>query len=301
MGIDAVTLANNHIMDFGKIGLNDTIAACHNNSISTFGAGASLDIASEPLRINLNGKNILVWGVAESEFSIASDVDAGAFPADPIDFIEIIAKYKKDNDFVIILLHMGMAMYQLPSPKLQKLSRFMVRNGANVVICQHSHCVGTYESYKSGLIVYGQGNFLYDGISKSPLWYHGLMIKLQIGLDGLVDFQFIPFKQNNISPYIRFLSEENENSFLESFSELSAKLSDASYIATNWSSMAYEKRDYYLSILAAHSRYQRVINRLIHYLSIKYNKKACRYILNCIRSETHRECLLSILDKKIRD
>lgn len=65
-------------------------------------------------------------------------------------------------DYTIVLYHGGKEHYRFPSPNLQKYCRKFIEKGANIVICQHSHCIGCEENYKNGKIIYGQGNFLFD-------------------------------------------------------------------------------------------------------------------------------------------
>ena len=71
---------------------------------------------------------------------------------------------QKDNkcDYTIVLYHGGKEYYRYPSPNLQRVCRYMIEKGTDLVICQHSHCIGCEENYLSGKIVYGQGNFIFD-------------------------------------------------------------------------------------------------------------------------------------------
>lgn len=299
LGINAVTIANNHIMDFGISGLSDTISSCQESSIATFGAGPSIATASEPHVVHINNRRLLFFGLAENEFSIATGNSAGAFPADPISFMDLMQSYKVEGDLVIVLLHMGKAMYSLPTPKLQTLCRFMVRNGADVIVCQHSHCIAAYERYKTGLIFYGQGNFIFDGVSSaSESWYTGYLIKLTLNSHNIFDFKLFPFRQVKEKPYVQMITGKEKQNMLNSLSSLEESLDDKEFLKTSWDSFIASERDYYLSILAGHNRFLRVANRYIHFLNARYSDTAYRYLLNIIRSETHREGLLSLLDKQ---
>ena len=83
----------------------------------------------------------------------------GSRPFDEIDTLEDIREAKKNADRVIVLYHGGKEMCRSPSPRLMKFFRAMIRTGADVVLGQHSHCIGCYENYEGGHILYGQGNF----------------------------------------------------------------------------------------------------------------------------------------------
>lgn len=91
-----------------------------------------------------------------------------------------IEEAKRLADVVIVFYHGGKEYVAYPSPNLQKICRAMVKRGADYVICQHSHCVGCYEKFQGGHIVYGQGNFIFDH-SDHPMWQTGLLLKLLIG------------------------------------------------------------------------------------------------------------------------
>lgn len=61
-----------------------------------------------------------------------------------------------------MLYHGGKEYYRYSSPNLQKTCRKMTEKGADLVLCQHSHCIGSYEEYNDSTILYGQGNFIFN-------------------------------------------------------------------------------------------------------------------------------------------
>ena len=81
-------------------------------------------------------------------------------------------------------MHGGNEGYPYPSPRLMDTCRFLVEQGANAVICQHSHCVGCYEEYRGGHIVYGQGNLIFDASIPPPGWNEGVLVRLHISENG---------------------------------------------------------------------------------------------------------------------
>ena len=83
---------------------------------------------------------------------------------------------------VIMLLYCTMAEKNITDtlPRIpQKVCRRLVEKGADLVVCQHSHCIGAQEEWRKGKIVYGQGNFLFDH-SESEYWQTGLLIELSL-------------------------------------------------------------------------------------------------------------------------
>ena len=160
VGIELVNLSNNHILDFGEKGFQDTITELTNSQIEYFGAGKNIKKANAVHVNEISGLRIGFYGVSEFEWSIATDDSSGANPIDRINFLE--AKKKLELDHLIVFIHGGKEHYNLPTPKLQKLARFYADYGASAVICQHTHIVGCYEIYNKIPIFYGQGNFIFN-------------------------------------------------------------------------------------------------------------------------------------------
>ena len=176
-GVDLLTLANNHILDQDQQGLESTIQVLNRAGIDYTGVGSTPDEAAKPYIFTCNGKNIGVYACAEHEFSIVTEHSAGANPIDLLESPDHVAKLKEQCDYVIVLYHGGKEHYRYPSPNLQKVCRKLVEKGADLVVCQHSHCIGCEEKYQGGTIVYGQGNFLFDD-DDSEFWKTSLLISI---------------------------------------------------------------------------------------------------------------------------
>jgi poly-gamma-glutamate capsule biosynthesis protein CapA/YwtB (metallophosphatase superfamily) len=180
-------LANNHILDQDEQGLFQTMEQLSKNNIRFVGAGIDLLNASKPVIIEKGVLKIAVYACAENEFSIATENRAGANPFDPLESLDHIANIKSLYDYVIVLYHGGKEHYRYPSPYLQKVCRKMAEKGADLVICQHSHCIGTYEEYQNSVIIYGQGNFIFDK-QNNEFWNTSLLIKAEFGDKMSIDF-----------------------------------------------------------------------------------------------------------------
>lgn len=161
--VNLFTLANNHIMDYGEQGLNDTLELLKKSNINYVGVGKNLREAAKPFYFSVNGKKIGVFAAVQHEYSIATETNAGANLFDVFESFDQIAEMKLHCDYVIVLYHGGRECYRYPTPYMQKLCRKMVDKGANLVVCQHSHCIGCEEKYSGGTIVYGQEIFCLQG------------------------------------------------------------------------------------------------------------------------------------------
>lgn len=156
LGVNLVTLANNHIMDQSAQGLESTISALDAADILYVGAGNNLYSLVQSRRFMFNKHRVGVYACAEHEFSIADDTTPGANPFDPLESYDYINMLKNNCDYVIVLYHGGKEHYRYPSPDLQRYCRKFVDKGADLVVCQHSHCIGCMEKFKAGTIIYGQ-------------------------------------------------------------------------------------------------------------------------------------------------
>jgi len=77
-------------------------------------------------------------------------------------------------------------------PDLQKVCRKILEKGAVLVVCQHNHCIGTYEKYYDSTIVYGQGNFIFNKGSNS-YWDTSLLI--QVDFSDVLKVEYIPIQR----------------------------------------------------------------------------------------------------------
>jgi len=159
--VDIVTLANNHIMDYGAKGLADTFHILHTNQIGYVGAGPNLQKAAKPFTIETDGMKIAILNFAENEWSIAEKSTPGASPLDIIENVHQIKAAKASTDKVICIIHGGHEYYHFPSPRMVKQYRFYVENGADAIVAHHTHCIGGYEIYNNAPIIYSLGNFLF--------------------------------------------------------------------------------------------------------------------------------------------
>ncbi len=299
LDVDLLALANNHIMDQDKQGLVSTIRVLNENGISYLGAGETLEEAKKAYFLQLDGKKIGVYACAEHEFSIAEDNTSGANPFDPLESLDHIYDMKRECDYVIVLYHGGKEHYRYPSPSLQKTCRKMIEKGADLVVCQHSHCVGCEEKYRGGTIVYGQGNFVFD-YSESEFWQTSLLV--QIGEDFGVSYIPLVKKGNGV----RLADSEESKKIFDAFSARSSEIADEQAVKQRYEEYANEQCSHYLFTLSGIQRgfIYRAINKLSghrldsYILQKKFGGKNGLAVRNFFECEAHRELILQRLKSK---
>lgn len=289
LGIDAVALANNHVMDHGPEGLASTIGTLNAAGIWHFGAGESLDKASRPLVLEKNGARVGIYACAEHEFSIAGEDSPGANPFDPFKSLDHMAGLKRDCDFVAVLYHGGKEHYRYPSPGLRRACRRLAEKGADLVVCQHSHCVGCMEEWGGSIIVYGQGNFLFDH-SDSEFWQTGLLLEVEVRKDGF-SVDYIPLRKDG--PRVRVAEGTDAEQILDGFKERSRQILEPGFVETEYARFARGYLGSYVCafVPGARSLAFRALNklsggRLMRALAGRVDRLAA---LNYLECEAHRE------------
>lgn len=243
LGVHCCGLSNNHIFDYGCEGVADTIAALKKADIKTTGFVENYEDSRKNLVIEKQGERITVIAVCEHEYSYALENRMGSRPFDEYDTIEDISKAKEKSDRVIVIYHGGKEFCRYPSPRLYKLCRAMVRNGADIVLCQHSHCIGSYERYQNGHILYGQGNFHFVKPHGFEGWHTGLAVKYDTVSNKI---EFVPLKTTERGITLAKGAEKAE--ILESFEQRNQKLLNGEW-KTEWHNFCMSVKDNYLGVI----------------------------------------------------
>lgn len=294
-GIQAVSLANNHILDYGEEAALDTIASIESRGIKSFGAGKNLAEARKPIFIEKKGWRIGCISFAEHEFNIASEASAGANPFDPYSSFSDVQNAKSKCDFLIVLFHGGIENYAFPSPLLQKKCHAFVDAGADIVLCQHSHCIGTLENYNGVNILYGQGNSLFGRMEDDEVWNTGLLVSINLSQESCaVSFRLIEAGDCGI----RFASDEKNEKRLAEFFLASEGLTDHILVKEKWNSFCMYNAKWYLPMLLCWGRVGNKLNRLLNNRLIRIfaNRKKQKVAMNLIRCDAHREVVQTILE-----
>lgn len=246
LGVTDVALANNHVFDFGVKGLNDTVENLERVGLPYMGIGENDTLSRKPYVIEQDGKKIGFINVCEHEYSYALPDRMGANPFNPFLTMRDIRTLKKNVDFVVALYHGGKEHCRYPSPRLRALCQEMVACGADVVIAQHSHCIGCYENYEGGHIVYGQGNFHFCKENKflAATWYTSLLLELNV--TDRVDIRFIPIVTGKNG--IDIADEEAAQAIMASFFQRNEELKNGQW-KDGWHAFCVSMQDFYKSIL----------------------------------------------------
>ncbi|MCZ4319927.1 CapA family protein [Aequorivita viscosa] len=286
-----VTLANNHIMDYGSRGIQDTMQLLKEHEIEYIGAGS----INEDIDVIYKTKGDFTVGiinVCENEWSTDENQGYKANGLSEICMFYCIKKVKENADKVIVIHHGGHEMYNLPSPRLKKTLRFFVDCGADVVINHHTHCIGGYETYKQSPIFYSLGNFVFDNPKqRNSIWNYGMAVTLECGKEG-IKFQRHYFEQCNAEARVNLVDEKDLKYDIK---ELNNIISNDDQLEKKFKEFIQQKKKMYLSYLEpSKSKYiLALINRGL--FPSFWNKRKRYYLKNLITCESHCEVVKTLL------
>ncbi len=167
LGVDAVTLANNHVYDYGKEALLDTFTALEEAEIPYFGAGRTLEDAMKPLYIEAGGRTVALVGASRAEkykmTPQATETEPGILRCYDTELYKAaIAEAKENADFCIAFVHWGTEYsFDLEQVQLDTGKEYLDA-GADAVIGAHSHCLQGLEYYQGKPICYSLGNYWFN-------------------------------------------------------------------------------------------------------------------------------------------
>lgn len=169
--IHAVSLANNHSLDFGIEGLEETLQTLDKAHIHHVGAGMNIHAAQQPVVLRRNGVTIGIIGYTDNEpdwQATLTKPGTNYLAIEPFSqnrlqpVLHTIAEIKKRVDICIISLHWGPNMRQFPSEDFVKAAHAFVDAGADIIHGHSAHIVQGIEVYRNKLILYDTGDFVDD-------------------------------------------------------------------------------------------------------------------------------------------
>lgn len=300
-GFKCVTLANNHFRDYGQKGVEDTLNECKRLGIDYVGGGVNITEAQTILYKDINGERLAILNFCENEWSIATEEYGGSAPLIPIRNHYAILEAKKHAAYVLVIIHGGIEGYAFPTPRMVDTYRFFIDSGADAVINHHQHCYSGMELYKGKPIFYGIGNFCFDRKNKKNCnWNEGFMVSLNFS-EVKIDYKVIPYTQCNEKPEVILMEGEQAEEFFKTLEALNNTISNPHALKKKIDDKVdkmYEKR--LLTLEPLNNRIVKALQKrhLFPYLIRHEQRKS---LLSRLRCETHRELLIAILEKYLRN
>jgi len=185
-------------MDYGNVGLEDTLTALDDAGVPYSGAGADATEARKPALLEVNGLRIAFLsynGVGEATFAGASS--PGVARADVVWVRQDVASALTLADIVIVSLHDGTEYQDAPTATQRAFAQAAIDAGAALVLGSHAHVFQGWQSYGDGVIVWGLGNFVFDLdfddlATLGPRPFQTAIMRFELTKDGVQSVEAVP-------------------------------------------------------------------------------------------------------------
>jgi poly-gamma-glutamate capsule biosynthesis protein CapA/YwtB (metallophosphatase superfamily) len=195
-GIDLLSLANNHTLDFGRDALTDTIQHAKEHQIEVIGAGQNAAEAFAPAIRTVHGLKIAIFGftrvIPTGDWAAGTKHPGLASGYDPKPVLAAIEAAAPSVDAIIVLFHWGEERADRPRPTDRHLAEAMLEKGATVVIGHHPHVLQAIDRHPHQLIAYSLGNFIFTAVN-NPLNQQTAILEVTLGSTGVIDVKLTPF------------------------------------------------------------------------------------------------------------
>jgi len=212
-GVDVVSLANNHILNAGQKGIEDTINLLTTNKIATVGAGLNEEAARAATLMTVNGWQIAFLAYAyPNDYSVATAERPGIAYMDHQNLAVDIKQVRDQTDLVIVIMHAGEEYTTIPNTQQKRFAHEAIDLGADVVIGHHPHWPQSWEIYKDKPIFYSLGNLVFDQMW-SEQTRHGVLARLVFQEDLSGQAELIPIIINDYGQADLWPQDKNEAQF----------------------------------------------------------------------------------------
>lgn len=230
LGIDIVTLANNHVLDYGKEALTDTFDTLNQANIPYVGAGNNLEEAKQRKDFELNNKKIGILA-ASRVYPVpewAAGASAGVFSTyDPAKLVEEIKVADQSCDVVIVYVHWGIERDEYPQDYQRELAKKYIDAGADLIIGAHPHVLQGIEYYNGKPIIYSLGNFIFGNQIPKTVYLKAFIneesqLSLQVQACS-TNADYVLQKSENAKAIYQYLTDISTNATIDSEGNITPK------------------------------------------------------------------------------
>lgn len=191
MGVDVVSLANNHTLDYGKEALSDTFAALDGAGIAYGGAGESAERAEMVQTFEVNGKTYGFLAVSRviptGDWKVENSTPGLFSCYDDTRLVELVKEVKETCDFLAVYPHWGVEYKAYPEDYQTQIAKRCIEAGADLIVGSHTHCLQGAEFIDGKPVCYSLGNFVFgQNIDRSAI------LKVTVDASGNAVYQYLP-------------------------------------------------------------------------------------------------------------
>jgi poly-gamma-glutamate capsule biosynthesis protein CapA/YwtB (metallophosphatase superfamily) len=229
-GIDVVSIANNHILDYDYVALTDTLMYLEADGIIGVGAGSDESAARRPAVIDVGGTRIAFLAYTELWFCYAKDnrpwdataTRAGVSPLREDILVQDIARAAAVADLVVVSCHWGDEYKHYPNQTQRRFAELAVRAGADIVLGHHPHVLQGIACDEGSVVAYSLGNFVFD--QRQPGTQDSVILRFTISAGRIIRLDLLPCYIADCQPVL--LTGEAKKAALMQMSRYSATLAE---------------------------------------------------------------------------
>ena len=213
MGVDLLTLANNHVYDFGRDAFLDMLLSFDEYKLPRIGAGKNIEEAMKPYYFIINGYKFAFVNATRAEKYImtpeATETNPGVFRCyDPTNMVNLIKEVEKESDYVITIIHFGKEGYHELEEEQVKSAKMYIDAGRDAVIGHHAHVLQGIEFYNNKPIIYNLGDFIFNANTEETA-----MFQIKLKNNGEMEYYILPALQKNC--YTDFLTGTEKQKLID--------------------------------------------------------------------------------------
>jgi poly-gamma-glutamate capsule biosynthesis protein CapA/YwtB (metallophosphatase superfamily) len=195
-GISVVSLANNHVFDYGRDGVEDTFHWLDSARIRYVGAGRNAEAARKPYLFRKGANTVAVLAYYGGGEARPAGKNTSGVASRDLSSIEHDVNVARDSGatYIVVILHWGTEKADTPDVSQRWFARALIKAGVDAVIGHHPHVLQGIERYRKGVIVYSLGNFVFGGNSRST--YETGVFEIRVSAQKPV-YRFIPVGVRN--------------------------------------------------------------------------------------------------------
>lgn len=197
IGVDVVSVANNHIYDYGEISLLDTLETLKDAGIAYTGAGKNLEEAMKPVYLIANGMKIGIIGATQIERNGTPDTkeatenSAGVLRCmNTENLLKVIAQMEESCDYTILYVHWGTESQEQTDWLQEEQAPLYAEAGVDLIIGDHPHCLQRIDTVLGVPVIYSLGNFWFNSKTQNSC-----VVEVVLKDKEMQTFRFLPCKQ----------------------------------------------------------------------------------------------------------
>jgi poly-gamma-glutamate synthesis protein (capsule biosynthesis protein) len=230
---DVVTLANNHVFDYGPEAFQDSLRVLGENHIKYTGAGMTAEAAARPLVLDIRGVRIGIVNFCEGEdLTCARANRPGVMGWDLVTVCDTITNVKRQVDVVLVISHCGIEYIPFPPPYVASAFKQAAEAGADMVLGHHPHVPQGISFHHATPICYSLGNFVF--YQETDLKYRklGYMVKIGISRHALASIELVPYSIGEQG--LSALKDQQLDDFFKRLKEISLPLDTPEALEASW-------------------------------------------------------------------